>query len=76
MTGWKKLVLLAAGFGGGFAVVMAAIVGGWVWYQGRPQKQPEWNSAAIRATFKGVGITTSTPKPRLTFSYSLENNEL
>jgi hypothetical protein len=73
MTGWKKLVLMAAGFGGGFAVVMASIVGIWVWYQGRPQKQPEWNSTAIRATFKDVVITTSKPKARLKFSYSLDN---
>lgn len=73
MAGWQKLVLRAAGFGGGFAVALAVIVGGWVWHQGRPQKEPEWNSSAIRATFKDVVITTSTPKPRLTFSYSLEN---
>jgi hypothetical protein len=73
MFGWKKLVLTAAGFGGGFAVLIALIIGVWVWYQGRPQKQPEWNSSAIKATFKDLGITTSVPKPTLWFSYSLEN---
>ena len=73
MVGWKKLILQAAGFGAAFAVVLAAIVGTCIWYEGRPHKEPEWNSTAIKATFKDVVITTSIPKPKLTFSYSLEN---
>jgi hypothetical protein len=70
---WKKIILRAAGFGGGFAVILASIVGLSIWYEGRPPREPDWNSAAIKATFKNVLITTSTPKPKLIFSYSLEN---
>ena len=72
MTGWKKLVLQAASFGMAFALMVCLIVGGWLWYESQPH-EPKWNSTAIRATFKEVGITTSVPRPRLTFSYVLEN---
>jgi hypothetical protein len=72
MTGWKKLVLQAASFGAAFAVVLCLIVGSWLWYESHPH-EPKWNSTTIRATFKEVGITTSVPKPKLTFSYVLEN---
>lgn len=73
MIGWKKLAVTAAGFGCSFAVVFAAILGGWIWYQERSQREHEWNTTAIKATFKDVMIITSVPKPKLTFSYSLEN---
>jgi hypothetical protein len=72
-TPWKKLVLVGAGIGGGFAIMLAVIAAGWVWYEGRPHRDPDWNTTAIKATFKDVVITTSVPKPKLTFSYSLEN---
>jgi hypothetical protein len=39
-----KLVLI----GTAFAIVAAAIVGGWTWYQGRPKP---WNTKAIVASF-------------------------
>jgi hypothetical protein len=65
MVVWKKFVLMAAGFGGGFAVVMGAIVGSWVWYQARPQKEREWNTTAIKATFKDVVITTIDAKAEI-----------
>lgn len=73
MVGWKKIVLTAASFGSGFAVVLAVLIGAVLWYQGQPQKEREWNTTAIKATFKDVAITTSTPAPKFTFSYSLEN---
>jgi len=53
---WKKLVLLASAFGGGFAVVMASMVGVWVWYQARPQKQPDWNSTATKSSLQRRGL--------------------
>ncbi|MGO9094051.1 MAG: hypothetical protein ACLQGV_02415 [Bryobacteraceae bacterium] len=62
MTGWRKLALLAAGFGGGFAVVMAAIVGGWAWYQGRPVKPKPWDSRAIVATFDYPDTESGAPE--------------
>jgi hypothetical protein len=72
MTGWKKVVLQGAGFGVAFALVVCLILGGWLWYDSLPHA-PKWNSTAIRATFKEVGVTTSAPRPKLTFSYVLEN---
>lgn len=72
MPGWQKLVLRAASFGAAFAVVSCLIVGSWLWYESHPH-EPKWNSTAIRATFKQVGITTAVPRPKLTFSYVLEN---
>jgi hypothetical protein len=69
----KNNILIAAGLGGGFAVILAAVAGTWVWYEVRPHKDPGWNSTAIKATFKDVVITTSTPNWKLTFSYILEN---
>jgi hypothetical protein len=73
MLSGKRLVLSAAGFGGGFAIVAAALVGGLAWYESRPKKLPEWNTTAIKATFKDVVLQTSVPKPKIVFSYSLEN---
>jgi hypothetical protein len=73
MVGWKRVLLIGAGFGAGFAITLAAIVGAFVWYQSRPAKEPDWNTRAIKATFKDIGITTSVAKPKFTFSYSLEN---
>jgi hypothetical protein len=72
MIGWKKIVLQAAGFGAAFAVTVCLIVGGWLWYESHPH-EAKWNSSAIKATFKEVGITTSVPRLKLTFSYVLEN---
>lgn len=51
MIGWKKLVVMAVGFGCGSAVVLAAMLGGFVWYQGRPAKPKPWDARAIVATF-------------------------
>lgn len=64
--------MVAAGFGSGFAAVLALTVGGWAWYQNQPHRQPQWNTTAMRATFKGVTMVTG-PKPVMKFAYSLEN---
>lgn len=80
MAGWGKIVLRAAGFGGGFALVIASIVGVWVWYHSRPTKPRPWDAKAIVATyqypgfesgeFEGPnGITIDT----LVIYYTLEN---
>ncbi len=73
MSGWKKLVLIAAGAGGGFAIVLFGLVGSWLWYSNRPVKERDWNTGSIKATFTKVVLATSTPKPKMEFSYSLEN---
>ena|SRR5258708_33335875 len=80
MVGRKILVLRAAGFGGGFAVVMAAIVAGWVWYQGRPAKPKPWDPKAIVATFDYPDTESGEPEEPNGFRpetiilyYTLEN---
>jgi len=75
MTGWRKPLLIAVGFGGGFAIVMAAIMGGWLWYQGRPKP---WNTRAIIATFDDVEIESSESEgphgaDTIVVYYTLEN---
>jgi hypothetical protein len=62
MVGWKRLVLVAAGFGGGFAFVLASTVGIWIWYQGRPTKPKPWNTHAIIATFDNPEIGSGEPE--------------
>lgn len=75
MAGWKKIVLMAAGFGGGFALVLVAVAGCWLWYQGRPAKPKPWDAKAIVATFdypdtKGSnGVMPET----IILHYTLEN---
>ncbi len=51
MAYWKKLVLIAAGFGSSFAIVIGLMIGTWAWYQGRPATPNPWNANAIVATF-------------------------
>jgi hypothetical protein len=47
MDNWKRILLRAAGVGGGFAVVAAVILGIAVWWLGRPAVSKPWNTQAI-----------------------------
>jgi hypothetical protein len=47
MDNWKRILLRAVGFGGGFALVAAVILGIVVWWSGRPAKPKPWNTHAI-----------------------------
>lgn len=71
MTGWKRVLLVAVGFGAGFAGVLCAVGGGWIWYQARPKPPKPWNSAAIKAVFDD--FDTSGEHNELNFYYVLEN---
>lgn len=44
---WKRTLLRAAGFGAGFAVVAAVILGITVWLSSRPAKPKPWNTQAV-----------------------------
>jgi hypothetical protein len=66
---WKRLVIISASAGAGFAVLLAVIVGGVIWYSSRPPKP--WNSAAIKATYDS--IDTEGDKRTFVFDYTLEN---
>jgi hypothetical protein len=52
MTPWKRLVLISAAAGAGFAVTASLIVGGFLWYESRPKPTEPWNTGAIKATFE------------------------
>lgn len=80
MVGWKRVLLIAAGFGGGFAVVLASIVAGWAWYQSRPEKPKPWDAKAIIATFDYPDTESGEPEGPVGFRpdmlvlyYTLEN---
>jgi hypothetical protein len=49
MENWKRIVLKAAGFGGGFAVVAAIILGVVASWSGRPAKPKPMNTHAVTA---------------------------
>jgi len=54
MAEWRKLLLLGLGWGLGTAVGLALLVGGFLWYQGRPRptEPPKpWNTTAIKAEY-------------------------
>ena len=72
MENWKKILLRAAGFGGGFAIVAALIFGGILWWSYRPVKPKPWNTTAITATFDN--LTTEGPTHTIRYQYTLENH--
>lgn len=72
VSGWKRVLLKAFGFGAGFALVCLAAVGAWVWKSNRPKPPQPWNSRAVTATYEFV---TSEGEPQhIVFAYTLQNN--
>jgi hypothetical protein len=68
---WKKILLRSLGFGAGFALMLCAVVGTWVWYQQRPKPPTPWNKQAIAAEY----VSVDTDKDNyLSFNYTLQNN--
>jgi hypothetical protein len=43
---WKMILLRSAGFGGGFAIIAALLLGGIIWWSNRPKP---WSENAITA---------------------------
>jgi len=72
MDGWKKILFRAAGFGIGFALLSAIIIGSALWWSSRPVKPKPWNTKAITATFDTLNTEGETNT--LEFVYTLENN--
>jgi len=50
---WKRLALISAASGAGFAVALSTIVGGFAWYASRPKP---WNTSALKATFERLDV--------------------
>src|ERR1700737_1697573 len=74
MSEWKKPLFIGVGWGLGTALGLVILVGGFLWYEGRPEppKPPKaWNSAAIKAQYDNVD--TEGAKNNLVFYYTLEN---
>jgi hypothetical protein len=72
MENWKKVLLRAAGFGGGFAVIGAIILGVAVWWSGRPVKPKPWNKTAITASYEAIVVTGKDNT--VDVLYTLRNN--
>jgi hypothetical protein len=72
MTTWKRVVLIAAGFGAGFVVCAAVIAGTFYWYSTRPQP---WNNTALKASFETMGLSTNPQQANYSvdFVYTIEN---
>jgi hypothetical protein len=72
MTSWKRLLVISAGFGAGFAICAAAIVAAVYWYSTRPKP---WNNTAIRATFETIEFRYHPQQSTYSadFLYKLEN---
>src|SRR5258706_2547068 len=47
MDNWKRIMLRAAGFGGGFAVIVVVTLGIVLWWSERPTKPRPWDTQAI-----------------------------
>lgn len=65
---WKRLVLISASAGAGFALMLSLIFGGYVWYTSSPKP---WNKNAIKASFHHLG--TEGENNNIVFHYLLEN---
>ncbi|HEY5329913.1 MAG TPA: hypothetical protein VIJ79_08530 [Acidobacteriaceae bacterium] len=74
MENWKKILLRAAGFGGGFAIVGAIILCGIIWWADKPPKDKPFNTKAISAKYSGLGFQRRSDDFHLIFEYSLHNN--
>ncbi|MGB8477909.1 MAG: hypothetical protein WCE63_03590 [Acidobacteriaceae bacterium] len=72
MENWKKLLLRAAGFGAGFAVIAGVILGGALWWSSRPPRPKPWDEKAITASYEG--LDTEDAANTLRFVYTLQNN--
>jgi hypothetical protein len=71
LSGWRRVLLKAFGFGAGFALVGIMAVSAWVWYSDRPKPPQPWNTHAVTATYEFV--TTDKEKNHVVFVYTLEN---
>jgi hypothetical protein len=70
---WKRIFLRAAGFGAGFALSLAIILGVALWYQSRPKPPKPWDTKTIQAEYDK---TTDQQTSDIGFRYFLKNNGL
>lgn len=70
MPTWKKVFLRSAGFGAGFAVALAVMIGIFAWNESRPKPPRPWDASAIKAKYYRVSTSSDS---QLEFEYILEN---
>jgi hypothetical protein len=72
MATWKRVALIAAGFGAGFAICAAIIAGAFYWYSNRPKP---WDNTALKGSFETMGLSTNPQQDNysIDFVYSIEN---
>jgi hypothetical protein len=80
LSTWKKIALRSFFGGVGIAVALAAIAGGWLWYESRPTPPKPWNTHAIVSTEPPtfysetwVSKDGKTTRPIVVFRYTLQN---
>lgn len=74
MESWKKLFLKATGFGCGFALVSAIVLGICVWWSSRPSKPKPFDTHAITGTNAGMSFQRRSDAFHFELVYSLHNN--
>jgi hypothetical protein len=67
------LFIKAAGFGAGFAVAIALLIGAAYWWAERPTRQKPWNKNAIKAKYSDLIIARGDKTVLVTFAYAFEN---
>jgi hypothetical protein len=70
---WKRIVLRSAGFGAGFALCLAFILGVTLWHQSRPKPPKAWDTKTIQAEYDR---TTDQETSDIKFRYFVKNNGL
>jgi hypothetical protein len=70
---WKRIFLRSAGFGAGFALCLAIILGVTLWYQSRPRPPKPWDTKTMQAEYDR---TTDQKTTDIGFRYLLKNNGL
>jgi hypothetical protein len=71
-SGWRRLFIKAAGFGAGFALMLALVMGVGLWWSERPKPPKPWNSKAITAEYDYARVTGE--KNHINFGYVFQNN--
>jgi hypothetical protein len=70
--GWKRLFIKTAAFGAGFALTLAAVVGGALWLESLPKREKPWDHSSVSAEYDHPRVLGE--KNEVAFGYILTNN--
>ncbi len=74
MPKWKRLLLVGAGFGAGFALLGAVLFGLVAWWSSRPAKTRPWNTTALQASDTEVRFSSGTDEAFIILACRVKNN--